>query len=240
MRVILSLATVTGMRFVPVLATVLAVGVSLFAVQHAARADIYTYTDPDGIVHFTNEEPRGKEARRWKKVLKEASQYGKAAARRGRCGRCDRVPAIDRSPERFSRYDDHIYEAAGLYKIPVALIRAVIKVESDYDPRVVSSVDARGLMQLLPYVGSEMGVRNLHDPRENILGGTRLLRILANRYDGDLVLTIAAYHAGMGSLKKYNDNVPPYKNTRRYLRMVLDHYYRYKEKEERQLVQGGS
>lgn len=226
------------MRLVPVLAVTLTAGLCLLAPPRAARADIYTYVDPDGIVHFTNIEPRGKDAKRWKKVLNEASKYGKAAARRGACDRCDRVPSRDHGAERFTRYDEHIFEASGLYKIPPALIRAVIKVESDYDPRVVSSVDARGLMQLLPHVAAEMGVRNVHDPRENILGGTRLLRILANRYDGDLVLTIAAYHAGMGSLKKYNDNVPPYKNTRRYLRMVLDHYYRYKEKEARQLAQG--
>lgn len=220
------------MRPASVLLIALVGGLGLLGTSGSARADIYSYTDADGVVHFTNIAPSGKERKRWKKVLKEAAEYGKAAAQRGRCERCDVVPARDRSPERYARYDAYIHEAASLYRIPVALIRAVIRVESDYDPRVVSSMNARGLMQLLPHVAEEMGVRNIHDPRENVLGGTRLLRILANRYDGDLVLTIAAYHAGMGSLKKYNDSVPPYKNTRRYLRMVLDHYYRYKEREE--------
>ncbi len=212
---------------------------ALVCLPSLAHADIYSYTDAEGIVHFTNIAPRGKEKARWKKVLSDTSSYGKAAAERGTCERCDVVPARDRSKERYRRYDAYIYEAAELYRIPVPLIRAVIRVESDYDPRVVSSMDARGLMQLLPYVGKEMGVRNLHDPRENILGGTRLLRILANRYDGDLVLTIAAYHAGMGSLKRYGDRVPPYKRTRRYLRMVLDHYYRY-QREEEEARRGGS
>ncbi|WP_428261264.1 lytic transglycosylase domain-containing protein [Haliangium sp.] len=201
----------------------------------AARADIYSYTDADGVVHFTNVAPSGKDRKRWRRVLREDPAYGKAVSQRGDCEGCDAVPARDHSPERYSRYDAFIYEAADLYQIPVALIRAIIRVESDYDPRVVSSVDARGLMQLLPHVGAEMGVHNLHDPRENILGGTRLLRILANRYDGDLVLTVAAYQAGMGSLKKYDDSVPPYKNTRRYVRNVLDHYYRYKEREQRRV-----
>ena len=136
-----------------------------------------------------------------------------------------------RSPERFTRYDEYIYEASELYQIPVPLIRAVIKVESDYDPRVVSSMNARGLMQLMPGVKDDMGVQHVHDPRENILGGTRLLRILANRFDGDLVLTIAGYHAGAGAVAKYGNNVPPYKNTRKYLRMVLRQYYRYRELE---------
>jgi soluble lytic murein transglycosylase-like protein len=88
---------------------------------------------------------------------------------------------------------------------------------------------ARGLMQLMPAVISDMGVKNVHDPRENILGGTRLLRILANRFNGDLVLTIAAYHAGAGAVAKYGNSVPPYKNTRKYLRTVLDRYYRYRD-----------
>jgi soluble lytic murein transglycosylase-like protein len=204
---------------------------ALIGAPAVARADIYSYTDRDGVVHFTNIKPRRAESRRWKKVMDEQA-VGKAAARRGTCARCDAVPARDRSPARFSRFDAHILEASQLYAIPVPLIRAVIKVESDYDPRVVSSMGARGLMQLMPEVMEDMGVRNVHDPRENILGGTRLLRVLANRYQGDLVLTIAAYHSGMGSLKKYRNTVPPYENTRKYLRMVLERYYQYKEKEK--------
>lgn len=201
----------------------------LAIVASPALADIYSYTDANGVIHFTNVKPRGKSARRWKKVISERG-VGKAAARRGGCQGCDRVAAADRSPARFSRYDAFIREASMLYRIPEALIRAVIKTESDFDPRVVSSVGARGLMQLMPAAQSDMGVANVHDPRENILGGTRYLRILANRFNGDLVLTIAAYHAGAGAVRKYGNSVPPYKNTRRYLRMVLDRYYRYRDR----------
>jgi soluble lytic murein transglycosylase-like protein len=200
-----------------------------------ARADIYQWTDADGVIHFTNIKPKGKGKAKWKKVMDEQPERGsKASARRGTCERCDVVPARDNSKERFRRYDEFIYEASELYKIPVPLIRAVISAESDYDPRVVSSMGAKGLMQLMPAVEEDMGVTNVFDPRENILGGTRLLRVNANRYDGDLVLTIAAYHAGPGSLKKYGNTVPPYKNTRIYLKMVLDRYYKYKEQEERE------
>lgn len=196
-----------------------------------ARADIYTHTDADGVVHFTNIKPKG---RGWKKVLVENPDRGtKAAADRGGCPRCDVVPARDNSPDRFHRYDAHILEAAALYRIPEPLIRAVIRVESDYDPRVVSSAGARGLMQIMPAVEQDMRIGNVFDPRDNILGGTRLLRVLANRYDGDLVLTIAAYHAGPGSLARYGNQVPPYTNTRKYLRMVLDRYYEYKAAHER-------
>lgn len=200
----------------------------------SATADVWSFTDKDDVVHFTNVRPTGASGGKWRLVQKEVPANGKAAARRGDCERCDKVPSRDRSPERFERYDDFIYEAASLYQLPVPLIRAVIKVESDYDPRVVSVFGARGLMQLMPAVVKDMGVHNVHDPRENILGGTRLLRILANRYDGDLVLTIAAYHAGVGSLAKYGDTVPPYQHTRKYLRMVLDRYYKYVDRERLQ------
>jgi soluble lytic murein transglycosylase-like protein len=204
-----------------VLTTVAALGLGI----PLARADIWSYTDAEGVVHFTNVRPRDK---RWQRVEGERAKVGKAAARRGSCDRCDAVPATDRSKDRYSRYDPFIHEAAELYALPDALIRAVIRVESDFDPRVVSSVGARGLMQLMPAVLADHGVANAHDPRENILGGSRLLRVLANRYDGDLVKTIAAYHAGMGSLARYGNSVPPYEKTRLYLRMVLDQYYRYK------------
>jgi soluble lytic murein transglycosylase-like protein len=203
-----------------VLPLVLAVGIGI-------AADIYTYTSTDGTVHFTNVEPKGSHSRQWKKIYKTGP--GKAAAQRGACDRCDVVPAADRSPERYGRYDAYITEAADLYQIPEPLVRAVIKVESDYDPRVVSSAGARGLMQLMPAAQKDMHVQNVHDPRENIFGGTRYLRVLANRFDGDLVLTIAAYHSGAGSVRKYGA-IPPYETTQLYVRMVLKEYYRFKAK----------
>lgn len=221
-----------GMRGVRHLVAAAAVAAAVSALGGEARADVWTYTDADGVVHFTNLKPRGKA--RWKKVSGASAEVGKAAARRGACDRCDVVPARDRAADRYRRYDAFIREAAELYLIPEALIRAVIKVESDYDPRVVSSMGARGLMQLMPAVISDMGVREAHDPRENILGGTRLLRLLANRYQGDLVRTIAAYHAGPGSLARYGDNVPPFEKTRLYLRLVLEQYYKFKAAGARQ------
>lgn len=206
--------------------TALVVAFGLGCAAPVARADIWSRTDADGVVHFTNIRP-SKGA--WRRLSGDAAGgVGKAAAGRGSCDRCDAVPARDKATDRHARYDAYIREASTLYLIPEPLIRAVIKVESDYDPRVVSAVGARGLMQLMPAVVKDMGVREVHDPRENILGGTRLLRILANRYQGDLVKTIAAYHAGAGSLARYGDNVPPYQRTRQYLRMVLDRYYAFK------------
>ena len=198
-----------------------------------ARADVYTWTDDEGVAHFTNMKPHGG---KWQKVLDSPAPPGsKAAAQRGSCPRCDKVPATDTSPDRFHRYDQYIAEASQLYRIPVPLIRAVIKVESDYDTRVVSSMDCKGLMQVHPQVEIDMGAQgDIFDPRTNIMTGTRLLRWLANHVDGDLVLTIAGYHAGLGSLAKYGYTVPPYAYTRQYLKMVLDRYYQYKAEEARE------
>jgi soluble lytic murein transglycosylase-like protein len=194
----------------------------------AARADVYSFTDEDGVVHFTNQRPRGGP---WKKVLDSAPPKGSKASD-NRCARCDKVGATDTSPERFHRYDQYIYEASELYRIPVPLIRAVIKTESDYDAHVVSAMDCKGLMQVHPDVWTDMGAQgDIFDPRTNIMTGTRLLRWLANRVDGDLVLTIAGYHAGLGSLAKFGYTVPPYQYTRQYLKMVLDRYYQYKAQE---------
>ena len=197
-----------------------------------ATADVYSWTDGEGVIHFTNMKPGGA---KWKKVMdSEPLRGSKATAQRGSCERCDKVAATDTSPERFHRYDQFIYEASELYRIPVPLIRAVIKVESDYDPHVVSSMDCKGLMQVHPAVEIDMGAQgDIFDPRTNIMTGTRLLRWLANRVDGDLVLTIAGYHAGLGSLAKYGYTVPPYAYTRQYLKMVLDRYYQYKNEEQK-------
>src|SRR3954464_806677 len=209
------------------IAVMLVLGVSV-----AARADMYSYTDADGVVHFTNIKQSGG---KWKKVaFLEPERGSKASAKRGSCERCDKISATDTSPERFHRYDQYILEASELYRIPVPLIRAVIKVESDYDTKVVSSMDCKGLMQVHPDVEIDMGAQgDIFDPRTNIMTGTRLLRWLAKHLHCDPVLTIAGYHAGLGSLAKYGYTVPPYAYTRQYLKMVLDRYYKYKAEETR-------
>ena len=208
-----------------------------FAGAGLAYADVYSWTDADGVIHFTNKKPPSGAG--WKKVLiSEPEKGSKASAQRGNCERCDKVGATDHSPERFHRYDNFIYEASELYRIPVPLIRAVIKVESDYDTRVISSMDCKGLMQVHPDVEKDMGVQgDIFDARTNIMAGTRLLRWLANRLDGDLVLTIAGYHAGLGSLAKFGYTVPPYKFTRQYLKMVLERYYQYKDEETKRRLE---
>ncbi len=200
----------------------------------SASADLYTYEDKEGIIHFTNVAP-AHGAQHWKVLYK--SGPGKASMISGAAGptsfagcaasRADVVPARDHAADRFVRYDAFIREASQAYSLPTALIRAIIKVESDYDPHVVSCAEARGLMQLMPDVQKEQHVEDVFDPRENILGGTRLLRLNANRFKGDLMLTIAAYHAGPGAVEKFK-GIPPYETTQDYVKMVLKQYYKFK------------
>lgn len=196
-----------------------------------AKADIWSYEE-DGVIHFTNIPPSGSHSHKWKVEWK--SGPGKASVVSGTAGpagcehsRADVVPARDTSPDRYQRYSPFIAEAASAFGLPEALIRAVIHIESDYDPRVVSCAGARGLMQLMPDVVTEQKVSDVFDPRRNILGGARLLRVLANRFHGDLVLTIAGYHAGPGAVMKYS-GVPPYETTQRYVYAVLQRYQSYK------------
>ncbi len=201
----------------------------------AARADIYTYEDKEGVVHFTNIKPPSGGGLHWKVLYKtgpgKAGQVSGAAPPTSFAGcaesRADVVPATDRSADRYTRYDTFIDEASRLYALPQPLIRAIIKVESDYDPRVVSCAGAKGLMQLMPDVEREQRVEHVFEPRENILGGSRLLRLNANRFKGDLVLTVAAYHAGPGAVEKYH-GVPPYETTQQYVKAVLRYYYQFK------------
>lgn len=133
--------------------------------------------------------------------------------------------------ERERLYAPFIDEAATLYRLPPELIGAVIRVESNYRYRAVSEKGAMGLMQLMPSVVREMGVGNPWDPRANILGGARLLRVLADRFEGDLVKVLAAYHAGSGAVKGAEGI--PYEATESYVRSVLDRYYEYRSRAPR-------
>jgi len=126
------------------------------------------------------------------------------------------------------RAGNNLQEASQRYNIPSFLIRAVMAVESNFRPDAISSAGAKGLMQLMPETAEEMGVSNIFDPRQNILGGTRYLRVLANTFNGDLVLTLAAYNAGHLAVVRHMD-IPPFAETQRYVRRVLKLYYFYKK-----------
>jgi len=200
---------------------------------HTAEADIYTYTDAQGNVVISSKPQSGK----------AGGKLDKISGKNGKKKTVDILPIMpsDHSPERHHRYDSWIREGARLYRLPEEFIRAIIKCESDFDPRVVSPTGAQGLMQLMPVTADEMEVRDAFDPRQNILGGARYLRILVNTFDGSVALALAAYHAGASKVDKYG-GIPPYPDTQKYVAEVIRLYRRYKEKlaEERAAAAGAS
>jgi soluble lytic murein transglycosylase-like protein len=178
-----------------------------------AHADIYRYVDKDGVIHFSNVSKRVK--------LVERSSNAKPAAK---------PPRASNSAKTSEAYDDYIREAASLYQIPEALVRAVIRVESNFDPRAISHANAQGLMQLIPATAERMLVTDPFDARQNVLGGTRYLRVLANLFNGNLQLTLAAYNAGENAVIRYR-GIPPYEETQAYVSRVLEFYNIYRGKD---------
>ena len=119
--------------------------------------------------------------------------------------------------------------AAARYSLDADLITSVIAVESNFDPKALSRKNARGLMQLLPETAARLGVQNIYDPQENIDAGTRYLRELLQKYNNDLVLTLAAYNAGPERVQQYG-RVPPFPETLSYVRRVKRSYDKSKSK----------
>lgn len=207
----------------------------LLAAAPAAPAQIWMSRGPDGTLHFTNVPARRRPDAR---VYISSPDRPAAGPRESQVITMPPAPTASaetralyqqtaQDPARYARFDEHIREAAQLYQLPEALIRAVIRQESDFNPYSVSSSNAMGLMQLLPATAASMSVTDPFDPRQNILGGTRFLRLLANTFNGDLVLTVAAYNAGAGAVIRYGA-VPPYDETQHYVRQVLRYYYEYR------------
>jgi transglycosylase-like protein with SLT domain len=121
-----------------------------------------------------------------------------------------------------SKYNDIIIAAAKKFDVDAALVSAVIKAESDYNPRELSHKGARGLMQLMPATAERFGVKNSFDPEENIYAGTRYLHWLLKTFDGNADLAVAAYNAGEGNIWKYN-GVPPFRETVNYINRIAKH-----------------
>ncbi|MFC1642814.1 transglycosylase SLT domain-containing protein [Myxococcota bacterium] len=201
--------SIFGLRARPVSAMLVVGG--LLGITEGGRADIYKTVDANGVISFSN----------------RASRKNSQLVTRESRPKFQAVMPRDKSPGRYQRYDVHIRQAAALYQIPEELIRAVIKVESDFDPSVVSPMNAQGLMQLIPGTAQRMMVTDVFDPRQNIFGGTRYLRVLANLFNGDLALTLAGYNAGEGAVIRHG-GIPPYEETQQYVVRVLGYYRLYR------------
>jgi soluble lytic murein transglycosylase-like protein len=180
-----------------------------------AQADIYRSLDSNTPRKYTNMLPTEGS---WELYLKE-----KPAAIR-------EEPAFDQrrfSVDSHSRYASQIQAAAIDNNIEAALIRAVISVESGFNPSAVSRAGAVGLMQLMPETAMRYNVTDRHDPEQNIHGGAQYLHDLLRMFNYDLHLTIAAYNAGEQAVMKYGNRIPPYRETLAYVPKVMKFYKRY-------------
>jgi len=164
------------------------------------QAEIYQYISPNGTISLTNVPSDS----RYRRIDVESARFHSAISEQ--------------------ELDPVIRRYSSEHRLHPALIRAVIKAESNFDPRAVSRAGAIGLMQLMPQTAVRMDVRDMFDPEDNIGGGTKYLRQLLDRFHGNLPLALAAYNAGENVVDRYQA-LPPIDETRQYVRKVL-HYYR--------------
>ena len=164
-----------------------------------AQADVYQYIDANGTISLTNvpNDPR------YRRVMSELPRARSVIS----------VGELESVIARHSR----------THRLHPALIRAVIKTESDFDPLAVSRAGAIGLMQLMPQTAVRLDVRDSYNPDDNIGGGTKYLRQLLDRFNGNLPLALAAYNAGEHAVERYQ-GLPPIAETRQYVKKVLQYY----------------
>jgi soluble lytic murein transglycosylase-like protein len=173
--------------------------VFLLLIPSIVGADVYQYVEKDGTIAFTNVPTDG----RFQRIARESIR--------------------SRPYLRPHELQPTIAHHSRLHRLHPALINAVIKAESDFNPMAVSKAGAVGLMQLMPETALRLAVRNPYDPEENIGGGTRLLRELLDHFEGNLPLALAAYNAGEKRVERYR-TLPPISETRQYVSRVMKYY----------------
>ena len=198
---------------------------TLALVPSLARADeVFSCKDADGNWVFGNVEQH----RCVGKVKRTGMGHSPSHARRPSGISGAEARGLMLGPAAYKEYEEHIRAAAAKYSLSEELLQAVMAVESGYRRDAVSVKGAQGLMQLMPDTASDMYVRDVWSPKENIEGGARYLRILANQYDGNLEKTLAAYNAGPEAVKRAG-GVPRFQETKDYVRKVLSLYEKLKQ-----------
>lgn len=185
----------------------------LIGLCSVASAAMFLCRDSSGALNFTNV-PNSNDCKSYK-LRKIKRSYGSYSPWSG---------SLDRS-----KFDTEIGRVGKRYDIDPPLIKAIIHTESDFDPKAVSKKGAQGLMQLMPETARELKVYNPFNPKENIDGGTRYFRKMLDRFNGNLILSLAAYNAGPGLVSR-TGGVPRITETRRYVNKVLRRYKIYKSK----------
>jgi len=175
----------------------------LFVAVIPLCADIYSYIDSQGVLHFSN--------------VPTSAQYT--------------VYIKERSARSLgyttNRYDHLITGASTRQGVSFSLLKALIKAESNFNPEAVSRAGAKGLMQIMPANIKDLKIKDPFDPRENIMGGARYLKKLIKRFNGELSLALAAYNAGPSVVERHQ-GIPPIKETEEFVEKVLKYYAIYR------------
>ncbi len=192
----------------PLRIVITALAILTLTTTEVIYADIYKYVDSEGVLHLTNVPsiPNAK----YVLILREKR-------------------VLFQSDIDVNKFDYIISNAARKFRIDPALIKAIIKAESNFNHEAISPTGAQGLMQLMPATAYALQIEDVFHPENNIEGGARYLRYLLNTYRGDLKLTLAAYNAGERAIAKYNNHVPPYRETQNYIKRVLSYYESFKQ-----------
>ncbi|HBH87795.1 MAG TPA: lytic transglycosylase [Syntrophaceae bacterium] len=180
----------------------------ILAFASPVSADIYKYVDTEGVLHLTNVPTQT--GVKYTLIMREK-----------------RVLLNRKLAQNISQYDELIKKASGKYNVEPALVKAIIKAESNFNHRAVSPKGAKGLMQLMPATASHLQVQDSFHPENNIEGGVKYVRYLLNFFNGNLPLALAAYNAGENAVVKYG-GIPPYRETQTYVRRVLSYLERFK------------
>jgi soluble lytic murein transglycosylase-like protein len=202
-------------------------------ISNLAIADIYKYVDSNGRVTYTNLQNHNSGSGRRslaKLIIKTPNnQYkfrGNSSYPTLFSSFSDRYGSSYSRSEKKSKFSNLIASAATRNGVEEKLVHAVIQTESAYNANAVSHAGAVGLMQLMPGTARRYGVTNRNDPVQNVDGGTRYLRDLLDMFNYNLGLAVAAYNAGENAVIRYNNSIPPYPETRNYVRQVLSLYHR--------------
>jgi soluble lytic murein transglycosylase-like protein len=196
-------------RLNPLLIALAVFGLTLSQGASAAATKIYTYLDDQGVRHFTDVPDNA----RYKLLRLSPNERTESG---------DRYDA--QLLARATQYDSIIERAAAEASVEPNLVRAVILVESGFNPHAVSKRGARGLMQLMPATASRFGITNAMDPAQNIVAGARYLHFLMNRFGRNVSLVLAAYNAGEEAVERNGGQIPPYSETLAYVPRVLKFY----------------
>ena len=180
---------------------------SIIITGSSVYADIYMYIDENGVMHFTNA-PTSNEYD-YKVYIKEKA-------------------AVSKNFYTTNKYDHFISDAAKQTGVDSRLLKAMIKAESDFDPRAVSHKGAMGLMQIMPGNFKMLNLENPFDPWQNIMAGAQYFKKMYERFNGKLALSLAAYNAGPTAVDRYQ-RIPPYQETEEYVRRVLRYYRTFKQ-----------